>query len=162
MGLKNFNEYQACSVTVGVLSDIVHVLNYKVVPYCDRIMQILLINLSSEALDRSVKPPILSLIGDIALSVGECFQNYVPSAVPMMQRAAELCAQMDSNDDELLEYARQLKCSIFEAYSGILRGSKKSKIMMPYAQFLYEFIGFVLKEKDRYHIPTGWCDMHVF
>ncbi|XP_004305111.1 PREDICTED: importin subunit beta-1-like isoform X1 [Fragaria vesca subsp. vesca] len=150
MGLKNFKEYQACSVTVGVLSDIVHVLNYKVVPYCDRIMHILLINLSSEALDRSVKPPILSLIGDIALSVGECFQNYVSSAVPMMQRAAELCAQMDSNDDELLEYARQLKCSIFEAYSGILRGTKKSKIMMPYAQFLYEFIGFVLKEKDRH------------
>ncbi|KAL6138923.1 hypothetical protein ACLB2K_064202 [Fragaria x ananassa] len=104
----------------------------------------------NEALDRSVKPPILSLIGGIALSVGENFQKYVPSAVPMMQRAAELCVQMDSNDDELLDYARQLKCSIFEAYSGILRGSKKSKIMMPYAQFLYEFIGFVLKEKDRH------------
>ncbi|PRQ42851.1 putative importin-beta domain, importin subunit beta-1 [Rosa chinensis] len=148
-GLQNFKDYQACSVTVGVVGDIVRALKYKVVPYCDGIMQILLTNLSSEALDRSVKPPIFSVIGDIALSIDENFQKYVDSAVPMMQRAAELCAQMDSNDDELLEYGSQLKCSIFEAYSGILRGTKKSKIMMPYAQLLYEFIGFVLKEKDR-------------
>ncbi|KAM5560511.1 hypothetical protein ABKV19_021596 [Rosa sericea] len=155
-GLQNFKDYQACSVTVGVVGDIVRALKYKVVPYCDGMMQILLTNLSSEALNRSVKPPIFSVIGDIALSIEENFQKYVHSAVPMMQRAAEQCAQMDSNDDELLEYGSQLKCSIFEAYSGILRGTKKSKIMMPYAQLLYEFIGFVLKEKDRYHVPIGW------
>lgn len=149
MGLQNFEEYQVCSITVGVVGDIVRALNDKVLPYCDGIMQHLLRNLSSEALDRSVKPPIFSVFGDIALSIEENFEKYVPYAVPVMQRAAELCAQMDPNDDELMEYGNQLKCSIFEAYSGILQGFKnsKSEVMLPYAQHLWQFIELVLKEK---------------
>ncbi|XP_062003042.1 importin subunit beta-1 [Rosa rugosa] len=151
MGLQNFEEYQVCSITVGVVGDVVRALNDKVLPYCDGIMQLLLANLSSEALDRSVKPPIFSVFSDIALSIEENFEKYVPYAVPMMQRAAELCAQMDPNDDELMEYGNQLKCSIFEAYSGILQGFKnsKSEVMLPYAPHLWQFIELVLREQHR-------------
>ncbi|KAL6278188.1 hypothetical protein ACE6H2_021789 [Prunus campanulata] len=153
MGLQNFEEYQVCAITVGVVGDICRALDDKALQYCDGIMNHLMKDLSSEALHRSVKPPIFSVFGDIALAIGEHFEKYTPYAVQMMQGAAELCARMDSsaNDDELLEYGNQLKCSIFEAYSGILQGFKNSKphVMLPYAQHILQFVELVLRETNR-------------
>ncbi|KAF3448056.1 hypothetical protein FNV43_RR08764 [Rhamnella rubrinervis] len=151
MGLLNFEEYQVCAITVGVVGDICRALDDKVLPYCDGIMNHLVKDLSSEELHRSVKPPIFSCFGDIALAIGEHFEKYVPYAIQMMQGAAELCARMDTSDDELLEYANQLKRSIFEAYSGILQGFKnsKSEIMLPYAKHLLQFIEMVFREQQR-------------
>ncbi|XP_060957735.1 importin subunit beta-1 isoform X1 [Cannabis sativa] len=150
-GLQNFEEYQVCAITVGVVGDICRALDGKVLPYCDRIMDLLIKDLSSEELHRSVKPPIFSCFGDIALAIEEHFEKYVPYALQMMQGAAELCARMDTSDDELIDYANQLKRSIFEAYSGILQGFKdsKSEIMLPYAQHLLQFIETVFRDKQR-------------
>lgn len=152
MGLQNFEEYQVCAITVGVVGDICRALDDKILPYCDRIMNLLVKDLSSEELHRSVKPPIFSCFGDIALAIGEHFEKYVPYALQMMQGAAELCSRMDTSDDELLEYANQLKRSIFEAYSGILQGFKstKSEIMLPYAKHLLQFIELVSRDQQRY------------
>ncbi|KAI3875601.1 hypothetical protein MKX03_001552 [Papaver bracteatum] len=71
MGLQNFEEYQVCTITVGVVGDICRALEDKILPYCDGIMTQLLKNLSSNQLHRSVKPPIFSCFGDIALAIGE-------------------------------------------------------------------------------------------
>lgn len=151
MGLQNFEEYQVCAITVGVVGDICRALDNKVLPYCDGIMNHLIKDLSSEELHRSVKPPIFSCFGDVALAIEEHFEKYVPYALQMMQGAAELCARMDTSDDELIDYANQLKRSIFEAYSGILQGFKnsKSEIMLPYAQHLFQFIETVFRDKQR-------------
>lgn len=162
MGLLNFEEYQVCSITVGVVGDICRAVDEKILPYCDGIMNHLIKDLSSEELHRSVKPPIFSCFGDIALAIGEHFEKYVAYAVQMMQGAAQLCAQMDTSDDELMEYGNQLKRSIFEAYSGILQGFKDSKpeIMIPYAQHLLQFIELVFREKQRYSnllFPFSLC-----
>ncbi|PQQ04273.1 importin subunit beta-1 [Prunus yedoensis var. nudiflora] len=64
MGLQNFEEYQICAVTVGVIGDICRAIEDKVLPYCDGIMTQLLKDLSSNQLHRSVKPPIFSCFGD--------------------------------------------------------------------------------------------------
>ncbi|PON94326.1 Importin subunit beta-1s [Trema orientale] len=151
MGLQNFEEYQVCAITVGVVGDICRALDNKVLPYCDGIMNHLIKDLSSEELHRSVKPPIFSCFGDVALAIEEHFEKYVPYALQMMQGAAELCARMDTSDDELIDYANQLKRSIFEAYSGILQGFKnsKSEIMLPYAQHLLQFIETVFRDRHR-------------
>ncbi|PPD86013.1 hypothetical protein GOBAR_DD17063 [Gossypium barbadense] len=89
MGLQNFEEYQVCAVTVGVVGDICRALEEKIVPYCDGIMTQLLKNLSSNQLNRSVKPPIFSCFGDIALAVGEYFEKYLMWAMSALQRAAD-------------------------------------------------------------------------
>ncbi|CAN1181323.1 Importin subunit beta-1 [Linum perenne] len=67
MGLQNFEEYQVCVVTVGVVGDICRALEAKVLPYCDWIMTELLKDLSSNQLHRSMKPSIFSCLGDIGL-----------------------------------------------------------------------------------------------
>ncbi|KAJ9548981.1 hypothetical protein OSB04_021524 [Centaurea solstitialis] len=151
MGLQNFEEYQVCSISVGVVGDICRALDDKMLPYCDNIMTLLLKDLSSGDLHRSVKPPIFSCFGDVALAIGEHFEKYVPYAMPMMQGAAEVCAQIDINDEEMVEYGNQLKRSIFEAYSGILQGFKNSKaeIMLPHAPHLLKFIEVSVKDPHR-------------
>ncbi|XP_076905893.1 importin subunit beta-1-like [Bidens hawaiensis] len=150
-GLQNFEEYQVCSISVGVVGDICRALDDKILPYCDNIMTLLLKDLSSGDLHRSVKPPIFSCFGDVALAIGEHFEKYVAYAIPMMQGAAEVCAQIDVTDEEMVEYGNQLKRSIFEAYSGILQGFKGSKaeIMLPYASHLLKFIEAVAKDANR-------------
>ncbi|KAF5193378.1 Importin subunit beta-1 [Thalictrum thalictroides] len=151
MGLQNFEEYQVCSISVGVVGDICRALDDKVQPYCDGIMTYLLKDLSNGLLHRSVKPPIFSCFGDIALAIGEHFEKYLPFAMPMMQGASEVCAQIDSEDEEMMDYGNQLRRSIFEAYSGILQGFKNSKaeLMLPHAPHLLQFIEVVFKDKQR-------------
>ncbi|KAL0403246.1 UNVERIFIED_CONTAM: Importin subunit beta-1 [Sesamum radiatum] len=53
MGLQNFEEYQVCAVTVGVVGDICRALEDKILPYCDGIMTLLLKDLSSNQLHRN-------------------------------------------------------------------------------------------------------------
>ncbi|KAK9289357.1 hypothetical protein L1049_007512 [Liquidambar formosana] len=151
MGLQNFEEYQVCAISVGVVGDICRALDDKVLPYCDNIMSHLLKDLSSGELHRSVKPPIFSCFGDIALAIGQHFEKYLSYAIPMMQGAAEICAQMDTNDEEMMDYGNQLRRSIFEAYSGILQGFKNSKpeLMLPHAAHLLKFIELVFRDRQR-------------
>ncbi|KAJ4970934.1 hypothetical protein NE237_004033 [Protea cynaroides] len=151
MGLQNFEEYQVCAISVGVVGDICRALDDKVLPYCDGIMAHLLKDLSNGMLNRSVKPPIFSCFGDIALAIGDQFEKYLPYAIPMMQAASELCAQMDNYDEEMMDYGNQLRRGIFEAYSGILQGFKSSKadLMLPHAPHLLQFIEVVCKDSQR-------------
>ncbi|KAK1320885.1 hypothetical protein QJS10_CPA03g01148 [Acorus calamus] len=151
MGLQNFEEYQVCSISVGVVGDVCRALDKDILLYCDGIMTHLLKDLSNSALHRSVKPPIFSCFGDIALAIGDQFEKYLPYAMPMLQGASEICSQLDINDEEMSEYGNQLRRGIFEAYSGILQGFKNSKaeLMMPYAAHLLQFIEAVFKDKER-------------
>ncbi|KAJ8753876.1 hypothetical protein K2173_000130 [Erythroxylum novogranatense] len=151
MGLQNFEEYQVCAITVGVVGDICRAIDDKILPYCDGIMSRLIQDLQSAELHRSVKPPIFSCFGDIALAIGEQFSKYIESAIAMMRSAAQICSQIDTSDEELMEYGNQLKRSIFEAYSGILQGFKNSKpeVMLPHGGHLLQFIELVFREPLR-------------
>ncbi|KAL3653658.1 Importin subunit beta-1 [Castilleja foliolosa] len=151
MGLQNFEEYQVCGVTVGVVGDICRALDDKVLPYCDGIMTQLLKDLSSNQLHRSVKPPIFSCFGDIALAIGENFEKYLMYAMPMLQSAAELSAHTSSADDEMIEYTNLLRNGILEAYSGIFQGFKnspKTQLLIPYAPHILQFLDSMYMEKD--------------
>ncbi|KAJ6822922.1 importin subunit beta-1-like [Iris pallida] len=151
MGLQNFEEYQVCSISVGVIGDICRALEEKILPFCDGIMSNLLKDLSNPMLHRSVKPPIFSCFGDIALAIGEHFEKYVQYALPMLQGAAEHCVSLDDSDEDMIEYGNQLRRGIFEAYSGMLQGFKSSKanLMLPYATHLLQFIESVFRDKNR-------------
>jgi len=150
-GLRNFEEYQVCSITVGVVGDICRALDIKVLPYCDGIMTELLKALSSNQLHCSVKPPIFSCFGDIALAIGSNFDKYLMYAMPMLQTAAEVSTQSTNSDDEIAEYNIQLKVGILEAYSGIFQGFKNTKadLMLQYSGLILQFIGSIYQDKER-------------
>ncbi|KAM7268122.1 hypothetical protein ACFE04_010288 [Oxalis oulophora] len=151
MGLQNFEEYQVCAVTVGVVGDICRALEIKILPYCDGIMTQLLKDLSSNQLHRSVKPPIFSCFGDIALAIGDNFEKYLMYAMPMLQSAAELSANTSGADDEMLEYTNSLRNGILEAYSGIFQGfknSSKTQLLVAHAPHVLQFLATMYMEKD--------------
>lgn len=151
MGLQNFEEYQVCAVTVGVVGDICRALEEKILPYCDGIMTQLLKDLSSNQLHRSVKPPIFSCFGDIALAIGENFEKYLMYAMPMLQSAADLSAHTANVDDDMTEYTNSLRNGILEAYSGIFQGFKnspKTQLLIPYAPHILQFLDSMYMEKD--------------
>ncbi|XP_074291728.1 importin subunit beta-1-like [Silene latifolia] len=151
MGLQNFEEYQVCAITVGVVGDLCRALEDKILPYCDGIMTQLLKDLSSNLLHRSVKPPIFSCFGDIALAIGENFDKYLLYAMPMLQSAAELSAHTAGADDEMLDYSNILRNGILEAYSGILQGFKntaKTQLLLPHTGHILSFIDNIYQEKD--------------
>lgn len=151
MGLQNFEDYQVCAITVGVVGDICRALEDKILPYCDGIMTQLLKDLSSNQLHRSVKPPIFSCFGDIALAIGDNFEKYLIYAMPMLQSAAELSAHTSGADDDMIEYTNLLRNGILEAYSGIFQGFKsspKAQLLMPYAPHVLQFLDSLYMEKD--------------
>jgi len=114
-------------------------------------MTVLLKDLSNSMLNRSVKPPIFSCFGDIALAIGENFEKYLPYAMPMLQGAAELLGTLDQSDDDMVDYGNQLRRGIFEAYSGILQGIKgpKAQLMIPYATHLLQFTEAIFRDRSR-------------
>ncbi|ONI25671.1 hypothetical protein PRUPE_2G313900 [Prunus persica] len=151
MGLQNFEEYQICAVTVGVVGDICRAIEDKVLPYCDGIMTQLLKDLSSNQLHRSVKPPIFSCFGDIALAIGDNFEKYLMYAMPMIQSAAEMSVHTAGADDEMTEYTNSLRNGILEAYSGIFQGFKnspKTQLLISYAPHILQFLDSIYMGKD--------------
>ncbi|KAI3888777.1 hypothetical protein MKX03_017420 [Papaver bracteatum] len=137
MGLQNVRDFQVFAVSVEVVGDICLALDDKILPFCDGIMSHLLTDLSSTGvMHPSMTPLIFSCLGDIGIAIGKHFEKYLPYAMPMIQVDSEICAEMDTANEKMMNYSDQLRCGIFDAYSGILQGLNKSKLdlMLPYAE----------------------------
>ncbi|KAI3861352.1 hypothetical protein MKX03_016167 [Papaver bracteatum] len=134
---KYMPEFYKYLEMVSVVGDICWALEEQILPYCDGIMTQLLKNLSSNQLHRSVKPPIFSCFGDIALAIGENFEKYLAYAMPMLKSAAE--------------YTNLLRKGILEAFSGIFQGFKgslKTHIFLPYSPHILQFLDSLYLVKD--------------
>lgn len=90
--LESHEEYQLCSVAVGLIGDICRALGEQSIPYCDGFMKSLVDDLQSAALHRSVKPLILSAFGDVALSIGAAFEPYLTTTMNVLSQAGGMRA----------------------------------------------------------------------
>lgn len=158
MGLKNHQEYQVCCAAVGLTGDICRGLKMKILPYCDEIMTLLLENLSNPNLHRSVKPQILSVFGDMALSIGPEFKKYLQVVLQMLTHASQV--QVDRNDFDMVDYLNELRESVLEAYTGIIQGlkgmdkkpSSDVQLMEPQISYIVQFIVSIAQDSE---IPDG-------
>jgi len=141
MGLSNFEAYQVCTVAVGLIGDIARAIEINLAPYCDDIMSALLQSLQNQSLHRSVKPPVLSCFGDIALAIGARYEPYLQVSLVMLMQASQTRAP--ENDDELVDYVNTLREGILEAYTGIIQGLKEGgrvEIILPYVEGIMGFL----------------------
>ena len=120
-GLRNYAEWQVCFAAVGTTGDICRALEMQILPYCDEVVCCLLEDLQNPALNRQVKPAVLSCFGDIALAIGGNFVKYLTPTLQMLDQAA--CTKLSDDDDEMIEYLSMLYEGILEAYIGITQGS---------------------------------------
>lgn len=149
-GLRNFEAYQVCTVAVGLVGDISRAIEGAMTPYCDEIMSALIEALQNSALHRSVKPPVLSCFGDIALAIGAGYEPYLQVSLMMLLQAAQTRAPDD--DDDLIDYVNMLREGILEAYTGIIQGLKdgnRTDLLMPYVDAIMGFLEMLASDRKN-------------
>eukprot|EP00428_Durinskia_dybowskii_P064152 CAMPEP_0170368380 /NCGR_PEP_ID=MMETSP0117_2-20130122/7427_1 /TAXON_ID=400756 /ORGANISM="Durinskia baltica, Strain CSIRO CS-38" /LENGTH=852 /DNA_ID=CAMNT_0010623045 /DNA_START=84 /DNA_END=2642 /DNA_ORIENTATION=+ len=149
-GLKSVEEHQLCTVAVGVVGDLCRALDKGLLQYCDDIMRALLELLQSQVLNRSVKPHVISLFADIAMAVEGDFDRYAAIILNILKQAGEV--NINSNDEDLVEYINTLRNSILEAYTGILQGLKeanKQDTILPFVEGMVEFLHRSAADENR-------------
>lgn len=148
--LKSHEEYPLCCIGVGIVGDICRGLGEQATPYAQGFMELLLEDLQSTVLHRSVKPPILSCFGDIALAVGSNFAPYLDTIIGVLQQAGAMRA--DPSNYDLVDYINQLREGILEAYAGIIAGLKsanKTDLLLPHVPTICAFLHVVATDQDQ-------------
>lgn len=120
--LRNHQDYQVCSVAIGLVGDIARGIKTGILPYSDEIMNMLMENLSNQEIHRDVKPQVLSVFGDISLSIGAEFKKYLGPVLTVLSQVMGI--QFDDKDFEMRDYIRVLRESVLEAFTGIVQGLK--------------------------------------
>lgn len=68
--------------------------------------------------DRSVKPHAIAVFSDIAMAIEGEFDRYAGVILGMLKQAGEV--NIETTDEDLIDYINCLRNSILEAYTGIL------------------------------------------
>ncbi|KAL7431561.1 hypothetical protein ACHAXM_002947 [Skeletonema potamos] len=147
-GLRNFEAYQVCTVAVGLVGDISRAIEGAMQPFCDEIMSALIEALQNSSLHRSVKPPVLSCFGDIAMAIGAAYEPYLQLSLMMLLQAAQ--TQAPDDDEDLIDYVNMLREGILEAYTGIIQGLKdgnRTELLLPYIDAIMGFLEMVAKTR---------------
>lgn len=150
LGLKDYEAYQVCNMAVGVVGDITRALEGKILPYCEDIMNALVAALRDGSLHRSVKPPVLALLGDVALAIEAAFEPYLQFSLMLLLQASSVKAAED--DDDMIEYVNELREAILEAYSGIvngLRSGNRLDLFNPYVTTVLQFLQAIAADPSR-------------
>jgi len=139
---------------VGLVGDISRAIEGVLAAYCDDIMAALMQALQNQTLHRSVKPPVLSCFGDIALAIGAEYEKYLQVSLMMLMQASQTRAPED--DDELVEYVNTLREGILEAYTGIIQGLKdgaRVDVLVPYVEAIFRFLE-MLSSDGNHDVPV--------
>lgn len=151
-GLRNHEEYQLCTISVGIVGDVCRALGERAARYTETLVLALFEDLQSPVLNRSVKPHILSSFGDIAMAIGPAFEPYLGTAMAVLQQASLVRAPADS-DFEMSEYVNDLREGIAEAYTGIVTGFRTGSheaVLQPYIESTLGFLALVASDSgDR-------------
>eukprot|EP00538_Stauroneis_constricta_P004226 CAMPEP_0119570102 /NCGR_PEP_ID=MMETSP1352-20130426/43444_1 /TAXON_ID=265584 /ORGANISM="Stauroneis constricta, Strain CCMP1120" /LENGTH=859 /DNA_ID=CAMNT_0007619767 /DNA_START=157 /DNA_END=2736 /DNA_ORIENTATION=+ len=139
--LRNFQAYQLCIIAVTTIGDISRAIEGQIQPYCDEIMGSLLECLKDSSVHRSVKPPVLSCFGDIAMAIGSGFEPYLQFSGMLLMQASQTTAPPD--DEDLVEYFNQLHESILEAYTGIIQAMRDGNCLEKFGPFLGNVSSFL-------------------
>ncbi|KAG7373170.1 heat repeat-containing protein [Nitzschia inconspicua] len=140
-GLKNFSAYQVCIVAVGTVGDISRNIEGRIQPYCDSIMAVLIECLKDQSIHRSVKPPVLSCFGDIAMAIGGAFQPYLQLSMMMLMQAGS--TKVENVDDDIIDYLNMLRESVLEAYVGIIQGLRDGNVLQEFGQYVGPVLHFL-------------------
>ncbi|ESN99747.1 hypothetical protein HELRODRAFT_101408 [Helobdella robusta] len=153
-GLKNHEEYQVCQAAVGLVGDLCRAFGMKIIPFCDEIMVILIENLGNDQVNKSVKPTIISVFGDIALAIGLEFKKYLPVVLTTLLQASQ--AKVDKSNYDMIDYLNDLRESCLEAYTGIVQGLKGDgsqlgaviELMQPSLPNILLFLNEIASDED--------------
>lgn len=140
-----------CMVAVGVVGDLARSLGPLLQPQTDQLMMALLEGLNSSNLHRSVKPHIISAIGDICLAIGSAFQPYLTLTATFLQQAATILPA-DQDDYDEIDFCLSLRESLLEAYTCIVQGIRQDSdgsALAPLLPSILAFLQLAAADPDR-------------
>lgn len=157
--MKDHEQTTLCSVAVGVVGDLSRSMGKLLRPYTKDIMIRLLDALQSDVLEKTVKPPILSCLGDLALGIKGGYAEYVSEVMPRLKQAAERSIDMkvESDDYDAQEFLVTLKEAIFEGYVGTIHGlqeDNKQHLLSPYVEWMVLFCEAIMKQEASGTAPA--------
>lgn len=140
---------QVCLAGLGLVGDLCRNLSKQIEPYFPELMSAMFAVLTVSVLlhntwqwsdgglsisqtqeaHRSVKPPILSALGDMALAIGPSFSAALPNVLQVLEQAAQL--QVDKDNYDMIDYCNELRDGCLEAYTGIIQGLKSADNHIP-------------------------------
>ncbi|KRY56882.1 Importin subunit beta-1, partial [Trichinella britovi] len=162
IALKNREEYQVCSAAVGVCDDLSRVLKDRFAPYVPELMQLLYEILADAGVEKSVKPNVLSLFGDIAMALENNFNPYLNLVTQAL--ASALNTEMNEDDYYQMEYVLNLRENCIVAFTGLLHGLKGNRESLDFLRpFVLQFINnadkLILCEFASEEMLTSFCGM---
>jgi importin subunit beta-1 len=127
-GIRDIQNQKTCQYATDLLSDMVSLLGTGFNDYCEVILDALFANLRNPELHRSVKPYIYETFSEIALSLGDPFQKYLPPILLVLTETANDLASLNENelDEETMEYVDALRKGLFSALTGVLTEIRNS------------------------------------
>ena len=145
--LSKWDDPILCGIAIGVVGDMARALGPLIQPHCNDFMQSLLACLSAGALDRSVKPHIISAIGDIALAINGAFVPYLDVTMNFLSGAAAIKpASLDDFDE--LDWISELRSSLLEALTCIIQGLKEEGAHSALVRHLPAILAFVKEASE--------------
>lgn len=155
--LSNLQHHQMVGVAIGVTSEVSRALGKNLIPFSDNIVFLLLEALKSTTLDRSIKPAILTCLGDVAMSVKGVFENYLEQVMAFMKQAAESSMHLEVSTDDLdsMDWVQLLREAVLEAYTGIVSGLKdegKQELLMPYLEWIMAFSEIIVERAQNGYV----------
>ena len=131
-------EYEVCTVAVGLVGDMSRALGRKMEVLSDSIMGVFLSNLQNPQLDDSVRPPIMASFGDLAMAVGGKFLTYLEHAMAVLFGALQYSVDtvfmisffphrlvsyfLLKDDEDSIDYFNEIRHAVLDACVGILSG----------------------------------------
>ncbi len=121
-----------------MVSDLARAVGPALQPQCNDIVMALLTNLQNPATPRSVKPLVMSCLGDIAMALQGAYEPYLTFVAQMMGAAAQTVIANPSFED--VDFINALRCGLLEGYSGIVIGLTDGQKGYMYALSLFLFL----------------------
>jgi len=143
-GIQNPSSVALCSASVGALSDLLRVSPASVRANATQLVQLLLQHVADNELDRSLKPPILTLLGDIAFNLPDVFVPFLQPTLNALVQASKIMVDEDPEDEDFVEFVEQLHVSVLEAYMALLQAYRDQAaqlhVLQPYMGEILEFV----------------------
>lgn len=144
VGLDNYEDVAVCVMAVGGVGDMCRALESKIVGYCDTILETLHNHLMNPKVDKKIKAAIMTCFGDVALAVQGNFEKYLPIVMRLLQEASNTkITDVQTPNEEWIEYLNNLREGVLEAYTGIIHGLKEAGKLHLFKEHVNQLLAFL-------------------
>ena len=140
-------EDEECTrIAAGIISDISSAYKEEVETYLTSFVPQLLSVLKSQTRDRQTKLCALASLGDLAIHAPVAFcRNYLIDTLNILQSAAKMSEDVMSyqNDPDTLDFLKELRYNLLEAYTTLVCGVKDSNMQEQFAGYVPAIFNFM-------------------